>query len=225
MGKESQTNFEVIIPVVNIDLANLLMASIEKNTLKPKRVIIINNSESKPIPIKLSSHFPIDVYHSTTGLVNESLNIGISMVSEDCDYVSILNDDIILGDWFFDRILKTFNKFPDCGVALPLQVFDLKHLVQYNMEYIPVSKREGPAMTIKKSVLDHIPPIPSALKIFFGDDWIWVWTVYNLSKYWYKDVGNTIYHAVGSTVRTLKYNITHLRKERIEWYKIKAGIL
>ena len=118
--------FEVIIPVINIDLLINLLESIEKNTLQPQRIIIINNSSlftdeffetiNRKILYALSSK--ISVYYSQTSLVNESLNLGITKLSNDCDYVSFLNDDVVLTDCFFQRNFELFQN-KKCGVACP----------------------------------------------------------------------------------------------------------
>jgi len=212
------SKFEVIIPVVNIELANLLLVSIERNTIQPQRIIIINNSKEvyKPLPKDL----PIEMYFSETGRVNESINLGISKVSKDCDYVSILNDDLILGPYFFDRIAGIFDQIGDCAVACPQQVFDISELITGPPALVQMMKREGPAMTFRKSVLDQIPTFPhKIIQTFHIDDWFWVWTRYKLKRIWCKDLGNTVYHKVGASVRKLGLRV-HKRPESHQWNKI-----
>jgi len=215
---EIESNFEVIIPVMNIDLCNILLKSIEENTLLPKRIIIIDNTEESYNPI--SSKFPIDIYYSQTKTVNESINLGISKLS-DCDFVSILNDDVILGSWFFERIAKVLNTMINCCVLCPHIIVDPTKLplIEGKEEIVPMTKREGCAFTVKKYIIDAVPPIPDErIKIFHGDDWIWYWTA-KTGKIWCKDMGNFVFHKVGSSILRLGFRKVK-RPEREEYRKI-----
>ena len=214
-------NFNVIIPVVHSDLCDDLLRSITHNTIHPKRVIIIDNTDRLDYE-PISDHFPIDVHYSEKGHVNESWNLGISKVDIRCDYVSILNDDIFLNKYFFQRIFETFKKRKDCGVACPRTVTEIDDLGGKGVgrqDIKHMKKREGWAYTIKKEVLDHIAPIPShRITIFHGDDWFWFWTK-TRGHYWFKDHGNLIWHKVGASVVSL--NMRGLKKtERNEWRKV-----
>ena len=220
-------NIDIIIPVVNVDLAENLLRDIENNTLLPKEVIIIDNSSSiKPHSVFRydTDKFIITYYYSTTGLVNESINLGISKLSNSCNLVSILNDDIRIGNWFFQRVKETFQVNPRCGVACP------NTSVKYDIppqkgrvRYVRMGEREGWAPTFKKKMLDKIPSIPH-LKIttFHGDDWFWYYS-HKLGYIWVKDVGNRIQHFVGASVRKKGLRAIK-RKERTAWRKIKKDL-
>jgi hypothetical protein len=214
-------NIEVIIPVVNVDLAIELLNDIEKNTLLPKRIIIIDNS--KQFFRYNSPKFITEFYYSSTGLVNESINLGISKLDRKCDYVSILNDDIRIGNWFFQRIGETFTYHPVCGVACGNTCFDIDKIRKGKVKYVPMERREGWAFVIRRSLLDKIPPIPhDVLTTFHGDDWIWCYT-HKHGLYWFKDVGNTLYHAVGSSILKLGFRSIK-RKEHNIWNKLEPTI-
>jgi len=219
-------NFEVIIPIVNLDLLRKLLKSIYENTLKPKRIIMIDNSKRRPdrifkqVPLgERSNGCFIEVCYSKTGLVNESLNLGREYLSKDCDYVSFLNDDVILLNCFFQRNLEVFEYNKNCGVAVPRTVHTIEEMKKGKFNSQLVRKREGWAMTIRKSLLDTIPPIPcERIATFHGDDWIWYHTVPN-SMHWFKDVGNVIYHQVGASIDRLGFK-KHKGKERCEFRQI-----
>lgn len=212
-------NFNVIIPVVNPDLCDEVITSMEYNTILPQKVIIIDNSDGRYIPE--SKKFPIYVFTSQTGWVNESWNLGITKVDITCDYVSILNDDIYLNSWFFQRVHETFQAYKDCGVACPYTVNNMRELGKGKRKpsITRLLKREGWAFTFKKSVLDIIPPIPDyRVKLFHGDDWFWF---HSKTKgfCWYQDEGNIIYHQVGASIE--RNGLRSLKKiERNEWRKI-----
>ncbi len=210
--------FEVVIPVVNPDLANVLIKNMEENTLLPERVVIINNSNESYMP--RSTKFLIEIYFSKTGLVNESINLGISETT-DCDFVSILNDDIQIGFWFFKRIAKVFNEMRCCA-SLPHIIVDPKKLPLKDGPYSPsrMAKVQGCAMSFRKEVINQIPEIPAhRIKTFHGDDWLWMWSIKQTRLRWFTDSGNPIYHMVGQS--TLKLGKRRQKKrERNEWEKI-----
>ena len=219
-------HFEVIIPVVNLGLMRKLLISISENTLKPKRVILIDNTKETPdkifkeIPLGTSSNgFFTEVIYSETGLVNESLNLGASRISKNCEYVTFLNDDIILLNCFFQRNLELFESNEKCGVTVPRTVHTMEELSKGKVAPQMIRKREGWAMTIRKSLLDIVPPIPcDRIATFHGDDWIWYHTVPD-GNFWFKDAGNVIYHQVGASIARLGFR-RHKRPEKNEFRKI-----
>jgi len=214
------TNFNVIIPVVYPALCADLLRSMEANTLLPKRVIVIDNTEHRDYQ-PTSTKFQIDTYHSVTGKVNESWNLGVSVVDIGADYVSILNDDIVLNEWFFQRVIETFKSKFHCSVACPLSVNSLEEMGKGKRKrhIKKMGKREGFAFTFKKEYLDKIAPIPiHRIETFHGDDWYWYWTNVR-GLFWYQDLGNIIFHHVGSSVLALGYRKMK-KTERNEWIKI-----
>lgn len=217
-------NFNVICPVVQPDLCDNMLRSLESNSILPKRVIIIDNTD-KGDYLPISHLFKIDVYYSEMGHVNESWNLGISKADIRADYVSILNDDIYLNGFFFQRVLETFKKYKNCGVACPKTLKDRNELGRGvgKQRITRMGRREGWAFTIRKELLDHIAPIPShRITIFHGDDWFWFWTK-TRGNFWYKDLGNLIWHEVGASVTSL--NMRGLKKkERNEWRKVMQEI-
>jgi len=195
---------EVIIPTVHIDNALRLVREIEKNRLLPKRVIIINNSLYQFN--YRSSFFKIKVLRTRSGHVNESLDLGRVSVADGCRYVALLNDDIFIGDWFFKRVMKTFEEAGDeCSAVCPLTVPETEPLVKRQFGISRLITREGWAPTFKREFLDNAPPIPRTVKTFHGDDWFWIYTTTQIGKRWFKDKGNTIRHIGGATTRPLGF--------------------
>jgi len=217
--------FEVVIPVVNVDLLVNLFDSISINTLLPRKIIIINNTGSstnwlfnRAVPF-LNKKITVYVYYSKTGLCNESINLGITKLSKDCDYVSVLNDDIVLTKNFFQRNADLLQD-KACGVSCPFTVHSMDELKIGEVEKQVMRKREGWALTIKKDVLDKIPLFPSErIATFHWDDWIWFHTCKDLNFYWLKDRGNMVFHHVGSSVAKLGFK-KHKARERLEFNKI-----
>ncbi len=222
----STPKFEVIIPVVNPGLANTLIKNMEENTLLPQRIIIINNTEQIYMP--RSNKFLIEIYHTgkgggkvVIGTVNESLNLGISKTTN-CDYVSIFNDDIQIGPWFFERIVRVFKEAQKCSAACPYTIIDPKEgpLKEGPFSIQQLKKRQGWCVTFRKEVLDKVPKIPDdRIQTFHGDDWFWLWTTKHIKMAWYIDMGNMIYHMIGQSILKLGKR-KHKRREKNEWNKI-----
>lgn len=220
--------FQVIIPVVNIGMLDILIGNILNNTILPETIIIINNS-SQQIKTSILPTIKFVVINPPAPLfVNESWNLGISKLSE-CDFVSILNDDIEIPTTFFKRIANGFKNFSKAGVICPCTVADRAMIALPTRDsYEKMKKKEGWAFTIRKNLLDTIPPIPSELKLFFGDDYFW-WHVYRGGSgyIWYKDCGTIIYHAIGTSLRKIckKERDLQKRRERKIWYDLKSGLI
>ncbi|KXH76347.1 MAG: hypothetical protein AM326_07240 [Candidatus Thorarchaeota archaeon SMTZ-45] len=211
-------NFNVIIPVVHSNLCDDVIRSLEANSIKPKRLVIIDNTKDRNYQPE-SEHFPIDTYYSEKGYVNESWNLGLSKVDIVADYISILNDDIYLNRFFFQRIIETFQTYADCGCACPHTVEDKSEMSGRGVGKRRITrmiKREGWCMTFKKEVLDHIAPIPShKVQIFHGDDWYWFWSK-TRGQFWYKDMGNLVWHKGGASIISNKMR-GRKKEERNAW--------
>lgn len=214
----------VIVPSVYLPLASAMIASIERNTVLPSQVILLDNSSlcGVSFPQVLSYKVNLLTIRNDPPLsVNASWNLGISKVAIDCNFICILNDDIILGPTFFARMLHSMKGLKRCGVYCPHTVTDIDamHYAHPGLPYIQMRKREGWAMCARAFLLRECPPIPDdKLKTFYGDDWIWIHTV-SKGWMWWKDMHNVIYHAVGATTR--EFDLTESKKEeRAAYYRL-----
>jgi GT2 family glycosyltransferase len=221
-------NIQVIIPVMNTKVFQILANNIVDNIYKPSRIITINNS-GEDIPKNPFKEYEIDYTVITPPkplCVNESWNLGISKLLK-CDFVSILNDDIQIPQTFFQNLIQGFKHYPDAGVICPHTVTDKKDGCNITSnEFTKMKHKEGWAFTIRKNILDTIPPIPPNLKLFFGDDWFW-WHVYKKGFLWYKDTSIEIFHHVGLSVRriNIEERTKIIRKERKIWYDFKTNFM
>jgi len=204
--------YNVIIPVVNRKLAAPLLDSIAANTIIPANILIIDNSRADTA-FPADTRLPLTIIDPGKRLgVNASWNLGIRE-NGDCDYLAILNDDVILGNRFFEKNIDVFRQHQDCGVACPATVHDPTDMDNnISGPIIRMKRREGWAFSFQWPVLKEIPPIPAALVTFCGDDWFWV-HMHLKGFRWYKDTGNIVYHQVGAAVRQLGVR-PHLKRDR-----------
>lgn len=201
----SGKQLEVILPIVHIGYVNDLLGAIECSKVRPWRIILIDNLLDNRLPyiyptnilnIRYVKNYP-------PKSCNESWNQGIGLLDERTTHVSILNDDIMICNEFFHRILDSADLIYNCGVVCPNTILERSRLVQspYSRSaLVPMRRREGWAFTIRREVLDLVPTIPTEkMKNFCGDDWIWLWTLKNGFR-WYKNMSISIWHAVGSSI-------------------------
>lgn len=212
---------EVILPAVNYGLAMSLLDMIDHNTCPPSRVILIDNTERTHVWM-MPENFDLVFRHSTTKRLNESWEIGRAELSPGTDLVTFLNDDIIIGDWFFQRVIETFKANEFFGIACPNIVKDPSKVKLGKVNYT-VGRRhklEACAFTIKKEILDTIPPVPwKRITTFHGDSWVWDHTKRKAYS-WGKDEGNNIFHYIGQSI--LKFGFRALKKPEFnEYEKIK----
>ena len=216
----------VIIPFIHRDYINELLSCIEKNSVQPDKIYLLNNAANNiPIMTKLSQCEHIQTC-LPTGIplsLNASWNYGISRCADDCDLISILNDDLLLEPLFFEKIIQEATATPWAGVFCPQTVTDKENL--YNpwakraCFCVPMKRREGWAWTIRSELAKKIPAIPDELQTWCGDDWYWQ-QCYKAGFVWVKIMNNFCFHYIGGTVRKTnardyKEKEKHLFKEMI----------
>lgn len=200
-----------VIPVVNPALADVLLANIEANTLKPAHILIIDNSPGGYSPtVEMAG---LEVLRPPEPLgVNASWNLGMTrfLMGDEGDALSVLNDDIEVGPRFFERIATAFEWNGRYGVVCPATLIESEKWAKakriengtgpLSLTLAIMDRREGWAFTARRELLEKVPTIPKELKTFCGDDWIWYWT-HHYDFVWVKDKRNIIFHHVGVSMR------------------------
>ena len=94
-----------------------LLESVKYQTQYPDEIIIVDGSEDNETEFMLS-HFHyknltyLKVKKEDRGLTKQR-NIGISISNLDSEILCFLDDDIVLKSDYFERLLDTFNKYPE----------------------------------------------------------------------------------------------------------------
>jgi GT2 family glycosyltransferase len=219
----------VVIPVLNqLFLTNNLLDYISNNTVKPVEIFLVDNASSEDIQSSVRAHPDLNIIYlrqkKNIG-VNASWNIGIQLAKG--NFLSILNNDIILPKFFFKYIRELMIKHKEVGICVPNTVEDKTTVVTTeSYPYIktsPLSKREGWAFTIRSSIASACYPIPRSLKMFFGDDYLFGKTR-ELGYTVVKMITNPIYHygsiTLSSTLGDLR-SLELLKDERKIWEGMK----
>lgn len=204
MDKPIKDKISVIIPTIqsNIDLLKGLIENFENDNAIGE-IIIINNKNKK---LYFENYSKLRIYNAKKNLfVNKSWNIGVEKSS--CEYFALINDDLILPENFCTNVLKNMSE--DKGlVGLDLNYIcdiDSTELDSADKLYLtPTDKRE---IGYGSAMFGHISSyylIPDNLKIFCGDDYLFMQNIKN-GKRNYKISGCNIKHCHQLSSNNLKF--------------------
>jgi GT2 family glycosyltransferase len=224
-------SISVVIPVYNqLEVTERLLCLIDDNVVKPDEVILIDNGSTQNYSKVLPNHPKLKIIYiklpSNSG-VNSSWNLGISKSTG--SLISILNNDILISQYFFKKISEAMKKNPKVGIVVPRTVGKGRTVTRKSVDapvtLVPLGKREGWAFTIRKEVTSRIKPIPSSLNRLFGDDYLFLCnSVLGYGKA--KMSNNYCFHYGGIT--TIKEfsgkQIPAMSSEREIWLTIKPRI-
>lgn len=213
-GRKPMARINVVIPVIRWDLVWKLLIQISCNKVLPFKVLIIDNAVSG-YNVFPDYRFKIEVVQPAKNLgVNASWNYGLE-VFKGKGHLCIMNDDVEIHPTFFEKVIESFNLKKDIGAVCPLTTNKREEFRETfeKINLVRMKRREGWAFTLKEDMVNKMPPIPYRLKTFFGDDWFWRHTYWSGRK-WYKDNSNLIFHAVGSSMKTLSSLRYQLNREK-----------
>jgi GT2 family glycosyltransferase len=197
----SDMKIAVVIPIVHDKFIHPLLDCISSNTVQPDLIIIVDNSEKK---FKFdNTHLQIRVFRPVTPLyINASWNFGISECVNHFDLITILNDDLLIEELFFEKLNRLAELHVAAGVFCPETLSEAlmvsKPKPAISVSCVSMRKREGWAWTIRSTVAKLIPSIPEELKTWCGDDWYW-YHCHKLGYPWLKMNNNTCFHYVGQS--------------------------
>lgn len=97
-------------------------------------------------------------------LVNEAWNYWVEQAK--WDYILIINDDIVIPKWTIEAMIEELNS---CSVSFPIFTkLDSPTIYYNNWDNIVWF-----CFMIKKQDIPRCFPIPSELKLWYGDNWIY----------------------------------------------------
>jgi GT2 family glycosyltransferase len=199
-------NITVVIPVIDQKkMTGELCTQMLSNTVLPTEVIIIDNGSRNDDYRIFTSKFQklnlrIIRFEENIG-VNAAWNLGIT--ESKTELISVLNNDIVISRFFFQKILETFED-PKTGIAIPVAVKDIENVHECTEERSKLqefkSNEAGFAWTIRASVARRIKPIPSKLFLYGGDNYMFLCNS-ALGFRNFKMMNNFIYHYGKITTR------------------------
>lgn len=188
MPLDENLDITVVIPIIKDKWLPGILNNMRANTVKPIDIIIIDNGarEAKET-CESFPDLPIRYLKQDKNLgVNASWNLGLREAKT--ELVSILNDDLVLPDRFFEAIQGAFRSYARAGFVIPSTVGPPLRLSPHKTppwivgkpgdvlvdgnvrEAVPLGFRDGGwCMTVRKSI---VPEIPNCMHTFCGDDFI-----------------------------------------------------
>jgi GT2 family glycosyltransferase len=94
-----------------------LLQSVKKQSLYPDEILIIDGSTNQETEKVIKQHlFHNLIYYSVVpehrGLTRQR-NFGVQRVNKDIDIICFLDDDIVLENDYFEKLMDTYQKHPD----------------------------------------------------------------------------------------------------------------
>lgn len=214
----------VVIPVMDsFEMTKNLFQQIVRNTVVPSEIFLIDNgsrsTDFSKFP-KLFSKLNIQYirFDENRG-VNLAWNEGLFRASN--NYISILNNDLIITDYFFEKIISGYNQDATIGILVPTTVNRVQELFidTSDSELINLEKREGWAFTIKKEIIVESGMIPFPFKIYYGDDFLFSWAK-KLGFRCKKIINDPIFHYGSMTVKKIDPRNKILKYEGLMWKQL-----
>jgi GT2 family glycosyltransferase len=101
------------------------LGSVERQTVTPEHVIVVDNGSSDGTVEKIRSHFPwvkLVQLDENTGFGNAS-NVGMQKALDlGADYILLLNQDVVLGGDAVERLVSAMESHPRYGILSALQL-------------------------------------------------------------------------------------------------------
>lgn len=192
----------VVIPFTTTRRVTSLANQIWQNTVKPDVIVLVDNT---PGGADIMVQYSINVIRlMPIPGVNASWEIGAAICG-DVDYISFLNDDILIMPTFIERILDGFESKNQreigaiCPNTVPNKQFQLNSDGPGGLDLDKNKHPEGWAFTIRREIVSAAMPFPDGMIHFAGDNWLW-WITYEQFKMkWVIDKNNLIHHIVGAS--------------------------
>jgi len=214
----------VVVPVLNqIQITNEFLGYIVENVVLPEEIILIDNGSTEKIGKlvkkyngKIRIRF---IRHKRNTGVNAAWNEGIKLTKT--PLISILNNDIVLNKYFFKKIIEASQVSEKYGIFCVTNAKRIKQVDESRDDKVKIAnmgKREGWAFTIRKEITNRLPPIPSDLKIYCGDDFLYYGTRTVLGYQAVRITNNYIFHLGGRTVKSRQFKGVR-KREKVIWNK------
>lgn len=203
----------VVIPTMHIEHLNSLLDDLHLIDLFFVEKIFIFNNSNNNLSVSDSKVYVFNLGENIG--VNPVWNYGLKIAEALDQDIMLLNDDVYFKKDFFSKTEEALRQNECFSVVCPYTAkskedFDIGFNPEYQNRYHMMMKRNGWCFTINKKYISNIPLIPSDMKIFCGDDWIW----HHTKQLWVKDYENIIYHQVGRTMKRNRKLRALLREDK-----------
>ena len=110
--------FSVVIPTRNrSDLLTECLEAILSNSIKPNEIIVIDSSDPDKRKEIENVSGTIEQQFTEIKSAAKQRNIGQNKVSTNCDYVAFLDDDVIVPENYFSKLISSMEKYGYVGIS------------------------------------------------------------------------------------------------------------
>lgn len=218
---------ELFMPVMRPDSCLKVLRDLNKQTLIPKRVTLVNNCCETIL---------YEEYRFELEIINPGRNIGTNAVwnlmwKSKCEYVGMVGDDLGLEPNNIELLVLAHSNPANIRIGAstcmiftdkPIDISSERRENQYAGAV--VGKGHFGLALFKIKILKKLPPIPSELFLFFGDNWLWFWLNENdLVLY---EISSGVSHQHKTDLKDKVGYKKLLKRERAVWEEWKRfGIL
>lgn len=197
-----------------------ILGYVNENIVHPDEILLIDDCSDCEIDDLLEKYKNLNIRlikHKHNMGLNFSWNEGLKLAKT--KIISVLNNDLVLNKYFFKKILESYDK-RNWAIICPFSVLEKRKVLDNDEPVIikEMGKREGWCWTARKEFINQIDPIPSFLRIYCGDDYIF-YCARRKNLPVLKMTNNFIYHYGGRTVMNTKSCYGLLQKEKELWRK------
>lgn len=218
----------VVLSVYNqIQFTNQILKFINLNVVKPERIILIDDCGTDNIQelVEKYKYLNIDfIRHTENKGLNYSWSEGIEL--SETPLTSVLNNDLVLNKYFFKKIIDSY--YMNWALICPNTIKEIENVEKLSKDEAvlldEMGKREGWCWTGRTDFLKSICPIPSILKMYYGDDYVFFRARHkNLPVL--KMMNNYIFHYGGRTINKTESCWGLKEKEINAWLEYKGNFL
>ena len=224
---KSDVRLKVVVPTLSLTRANAFLGMLDCGSRLPNSVEIMTSnidvSQCLGQSRKINKRVWVTINEDVEG-VNPWWNRAIECAvnHNDCDVLLIMNDDVLVSEFYIEKMLQATPYLAHHGIIVPRVTSAegrfMRFIEDTECKLVPRTKRCGCAFMLDKKFISMAPSIPKTLKFFYGDDWLWFWA----EKLLYTPAENQstlIYHEVGGTTRTDVDRFRMIRKAEGKVYR------
>lgn len=210
---------KILVGVPVIYCEECVRDCIESIEPQADELIIIDNNSTPEIKKIISNKNKIVNPHNL--FVNPAWNqIMEYFLSTDNDILIILNSDMIVREGSLD-IIRNIDIDGDMSIMLPKQVKQFSSHISQDIQTIPWGY-PGIMIILTRKMCEIVYPIPSGIKLWFGDDWMFKNLInagYSLRIY----SSIECIHGGSRSLFSLPDYSSIIEQDKIEWEIIKKN--
>ena len=204
--------FSIVIPTIWSPQIQSIDKLIENLSLSSQvlEILLINNNPNKYSTRYIDNQKVKELCFNNI-YVNESWNVGVLESKSNC--ICLMNDDIDFNTNIFNYIIEVFENSDVKLIGVSKSCYLLEKDEEYKLEKVSIRNRGWGCLIFTKK--EYYKPIPSDLKIHFGDDYL----IKQLEGYVWKVEGLRISSEISTSVNSNQEFLNIIQQDNINSIK------